>query len=181
VTVAIVGPLAALVGVLVGGLLTYSSEYRKWLRAERHKAVTELLAAGEAMRRHSAARIAARYAASRLVDLEQAAGALDPEIHLADLERIDLASEAMRTLFPTVVVELVEEFCAAAQALPHVEFTARAADEPAKGAGEMYFASRAKLVRAVRTMIAANLTERLRLRVPRSRQHQSDRRTKVAV
>src|SRR5262245_23689890 len=41
VVVAIVGPLAALAGVLVGGLLTYSSEYRKWLRAERHKAVTE--------------------------------------------------------------------------------------------------------------------------------------------
>jgi len=178
VAVAIVGALAALVGVLVGGLLSYSSEYRKWLRAERHKAITELLAAGEALRRHSASRIVARYAAGQLVDLGQAVGALDPDIHLADLERIGLAGQAMRTLFPTGVVELVEEFCHAVQAIPLVEPSSKSADQPTyEKAGAAYFASRAKLVRAVRMLIATDLPERLRLRLPRVRQYQADRRT----
>jgi hypothetical protein len=166
VGVAIVGSLAALAGVLVGGLLTYSSEYRKWLRSARHEAVTELLVAGEAFKRHSAARIVARY--SQGVDLGQQAERYDPETHLADLERISLACEAMRTLFPTGVMVLVDEFRESAQALPLVELNAKSANQPAnEQPGSIYAASRANLIRSVRIMIAASLTERLRPRLQR--------------
>jgi len=46
----VISVAAALAGVVVGQLLSRSGEYRKWLRAERHKAGAELLAAGEALR-----------------------------------------------------------------------------------------------------------------------------------
>lgn len=42
-----VTPVVALLGLLVGNLLTRSTEYRRWLRVERHRACTQLLDAAE--------------------------------------------------------------------------------------------------------------------------------------
>jgi hypothetical protein len=54
----VISALAALAGVLLGGVLARNAEYRRWLRTERHKAAAELLAAGQAMQRNVAERFA---------------------------------------------------------------------------------------------------------------------------
>jgi hypothetical protein len=93
-----------------------------------------------------------------------------------------VAGDAMRTLFPPGEVELFEKFCEAAQALPLVELDTKSGDQPAtEVAREAYAASRVRLIRAVRTMIAASLTERLRLRVRRLQHDQSGPRSNTAV
>jgi len=96
----VISVAAALAGVVVGQLLSRSGEYRKWLRAERHRAGAELLAAGEALRRHSAGRVLAAYAGGLAAEMPSG-GVSDPAgTHLADLERLGLAVEAVRTVVP---------------------------------------------------------------------------------
>lgn len=61
VDAAAISAIAALAGVALGQVLARGGEYRKWLRSEQHKAAAELLAAGEAIRRHSALRLGDLY------------------------------------------------------------------------------------------------------------------------
>ncbi|HCT79557.1 MAG TPA: hypothetical protein DGG94_14230 [Micromonosporaceae bacterium] len=105
----------ALAGLVVGHLLTRSGEYRKWLRTERHKAIAELLAAGEVARRHSAERVIMAY--GRNFDPARTGEAEKPEVYLADLESLGLALEAERTVFPHRVGVLAERFCDRARAI----------------------------------------------------------------
>lgn len=140
-----ISAIAALAGVALGQLLARSGEYRKWLRAERHKAAAELLAAGEAMRRHSATRIGDLYATGTVRD-----GASDE--YLAILERLALALEAARTVFPPPVAALAERLENAAHGLAFVPGKKK---EQAQGPtpGDMYASARAEFTGAARRLI----------------------------
>ncbi len=161
VVVASLASLAGLAGVVLGQVLARSGEYSKWLRSERHKSAAELLACGEAFRRHSAALILARYRASRAPE-DDLGDALDPEIHLADLERLGLALEAVRTVFPRHVAALADEFGEATRRLAHVALAKPG--EVSAGAGEEYAAARQSLTDEVRPLIAPTTREWFKLR-----------------
>ncbi|MGW0430944.1 hypothetical protein ACWDV4_00110 [Micromonospora sp. NPDC003197] len=47
---ALIGALAALVGIIIGQILARSGEYRKWIRAEQHKACASFLEACESIK-----------------------------------------------------------------------------------------------------------------------------------
>lgn len=174
---ALAAPAAALAGVLLGGLLTRSGEYRKWLRSERHRAAGELLAAGEALRRHGAGRVLAAYARGQGLDGPPGESE-DAETHLADLERLSLALEAMRTIFPARLAVLAEEFADAAgklaipisaqppEARPEGTPGDRMSPQPPEARpdgtpGDRYYEARAKLTTAGRGKIATSPWEQL--------------------
>lgn len=152
-----ISAITALGGVALGAVLTRNGEYRKWLRGERHKAATELLATGEAMRRALVVR--------RLSILSEKKGnaeqtRLEKEI-LTDQERIALALEAFRLVFPRRIAGLADEFVEAARAvarLPLDEQPSATAPKP----GQQYLERRAALIRALSPLIAPDFRERLR-------------------
>jgi hypothetical protein len=87
---------------------------------------------------------------------------LDSEVHLADLERLALALEAVRTVFPRRTGALADEFGEAAQRLSHVasgvaEVTP---DEPTPGDG--YQDARRRLTEDVRPLIAPTAAQWLK-------------------
>lgn len=142
---------AALIGVALGQLLARSGSYRKWLRAERHKAAAELLAAGEAIRKHSAGRILDAYAGTVSGDPARQ--------HLADLERLDLALEAARTVFPAPVAAMAEQVADSARELAYgLKHASAATSSP----GDRYYAARSRFSDAARCLIAPTLGGRLR-------------------
>ena len=157
VNAAVITAIAALAGVVLGQLLARSGEYRKWLRSERHKAAAELLAVGEAIRRHSAARIGDLYTGT-----VRAGGA---DEHLGDLERLALAVEAARTIYPPETVALIGRLEAAAHELVYVPHK-----EQSQGAspGEVYASARDEFTEAVRRLIAPTPTSARVFRIPRS-------------
>jgi hypothetical protein len=147
----VIGAVAALAGVLLGQVLARSGEFRRWLRAERHKASAELLAAGEALRRHSADRVLDAYRG----DAPAGDGS---GTHLTDLERLGLALEAFRTVFPGRVAALAQEFSDAARALAHLGVTEPPGEQP----GDRYITARNKITEMARRMIAPAWGDRLR-------------------
>lgn len=158
VSAVVISAAAALVGVLLGQVLARSGEYRKWLRAERHRSATELLAAGEAVRRHSAARVLALASGGSLP-------AGESETHLGDLERLDLAVEGCLYGVPRRVAALAEDLGATVTAITAVGLRERVAmlaedlgvDNPIPGEqppGDTYRAARIRFTDAARRMIA---------------------------
>ncbi len=139
----VISAVAALAGVVLGQLLARSGEYGKWLREERHRAAAELLAAGEAIRRHSAARILDRVAGT----IRDAAA----DEHLADLERLALAAEAVRTVFPPAVATLADLLRDTAHELAYVGFK-KQPDGPSPG--DLYASARDAFTAAARRLIA---------------------------
>jgi hypothetical protein len=147
----VISAVAALAGVVLGQLLARSGEYGKWLREERHRAAAELLAAAEALRRHSAARVVGRYVGTTRDD--------PADEHLADLERLTLAAEAVRTVFPPTVATLADQLSDAAQELAYVGLKQRArAGEPSPG--DLYSSARAEFTGAARRLIAPTSNSR---------------------
>jgi len=96
----IVSAGAALGGVLLGQVLARSGEYRKWLRTERHKAASEMLAAAEEAKRGVYAR-----SGSKVEDYENVRGEA-----MAEASRVFSALESVRLVFPSHVVELAERY-----------------------------------------------------------------------
>lgn len=94
----IISAVAALAGVLLGSLLSRSGEYRKWLRTERHRAATELLAAGEAGRRG----VYARHG-------REDTAAVRDEV-MAEAARVHIALEAAHLVFPPSVVAAANQY-----------------------------------------------------------------------
>ena len=162
---AVISAVAALAGVLLGQALARSGEYRKWLRTERHRACAEMLAAGEALRRHSAGRVLAAYRGDPLPDDAS-------EVHLTDLERLGLALEAFRTVFPGRVAVRAELLSDAARTLARLDL-----HEPSteRQTGNRYLMARDEVTQMARLMIAPTWGERLRSpfsrRRPGSRLH----------
>jgi hypothetical protein len=95
---AAISAVAALVGVALGQSLARSGEYRKWLRAERHRAATELLGAAEEARRGI-------YARHKGPDVS----AIRDE-SMADSARVITALEAMRLIFPSDVIRIADQY-----------------------------------------------------------------------
>lgn len=161
----VVAAIAALAGVLLGQVLARSGEYRRWLRAERHKASAELLAAAEALHRRSA---------ERLLDTHYDDPPPDDAPYLADMERLGLALEALRTVFPGRVEPLAQEFREAAEAWErYVRKMAKYRRDPftkpdtqdseaTKSAGSRYRAARDEMTDVTRRMIAPSWVDRLR-------------------
>lgn len=147
---AIISAVAALIGVALGQLLARGSENRKWLRTEQHKAAAELLATGEAIRRHRASRILDGYACTVRPDLA--------DVYLADLERLDLALEAARTVFPADVAGLAERF---AEAVVGIARSGYDQVEKLPSPGDRYFAARSSFTKAARHLMAPTISKRL--------------------
>lgn len=140
----VLGAVAGLAGVILGQLLARRGEDRKWLRDERHRAAAGLLAAGEALRRHSAARIVALYAGS--------IGDIAADEYLTDLERLGLAAEAVRTVYPPAIAALADRLHDAAQGLAYVGLAERPQAAEASP-GDLYASARDKFTAAVRRLI----------------------------
>jgi hypothetical protein len=140
----VAGVVGALAGVVLGQLLARSGEYSKWLRSERHRSAAELLACGEAFKRHAADMIGARYAGDPV----------DSEGHLADLERLALALEAVRTVFPGRTGALADDFGEAAQRLTHVAAGVAEVTPGEPTPGERYDRARRSFTEDVRLLIA---------------------------
>jgi hypothetical protein len=162
---AVISAVAALGGVALGQLLARSGEYRKWLRSERHKAAAELLAAGEAMRSHLVGRIGDLYKGTVTAN----AG----DQFLADLERLTLAAEAARTVYPATVAALAEQFEGAAHGLAGVladvmqkEQAPEKEQAPGPSPGVRYMSARSAFTEAARHLIAPTPGSRIRAAFP---------------
>jgi hypothetical protein len=91
---------AALGGVLLGQVLARSGEYRKWLRTERHKAASEMLAAAETAKRGIYVR-----SGSKVEEYENVRGEA-----MAEASRVFSALESVRLVFPPRIVEFAERY-----------------------------------------------------------------------
>ena len=146
---AVLGIVGALAGVILGQLLARSGEYSKWLRSERHRSAAELLACGEVFRHHAADRVRAMYVGEPI----------DGEVLLADLERLALALEAVRTVFPARTAALADELGEAGRQLTHAGETKPGVPT----AGQRYEEARRRFTDEVRPLIAPSRAEWLRL------------------
>ena len=159
----IISAIAALAGVLLGGVLSRSGEYRKWLRAEQHKAATELLAAGEALRRGVYTRRSVRK------DAEATAKAKAEAV--ADVARLRVALEALRLVFPAPVVERAQDYVEISSAFSAIDVNAEVVVAQPQGYDFEYFDARNALSAAAALVIAprGGLSPRTRYALNRSK------------
>lgn len=94
----VVSGIAALAGVLLGGILSRNGEYRKWLREERHKASVEFLAAGESIRKNASLHslnLLREGVSPTALEFQEAW-----ELRFAETERMFMALEAICLISP---------------------------------------------------------------------------------
>lgn len=151
---AVVSAIAALSGVGLGQLLARSAEYRKWLRSERHAAARDLLAAAEALRTYAVRQIGDRYKGTIRED--------SADTYVAALERLSLALEAVRTVYPAPVAALGDQLETAAHAFASVLAELEQEQGQGPSLGDTYMTARAKFTDAARRLVAPTLASRLR-------------------
>jgi hypothetical protein len=141
-----ISAITGLSGVTLGALFARSGEDRKWLRMEQHKATAELLAAGEAMR--------TIFTDRAVTGLYENPDKSEPNRRKAITtggERLELALQAFRLVFPNDTAAVAEAFCESARKIRHLRLDSPEVD-PASLAYR-YFDRRAALTDAARLKI----------------------------